>query len=544
MRPTTLLWLLVCSLLFATPVQAGGLTICVVDTSRPMQERWGGQRKWDLLTTYVINVVRNVDVRDQVAVIGFGSDRCEPTLLLAQTDALMAASSIEGRLASVVPGGDRALVGGLESALLLASESRADTIRILAFTSGVDQCRENLRSLTGRASRISGLNLQLFGLDMVSDLALELTEGIGQLGGTFRPFDGPEDFTATIGQVQGPSRAGLQVLINAPPSDSGDVSQMARLEVYAEGGRQPIWTQSVSGSTVIDLPMGKYDVMARFGGESRWRRGLVVSGSNPTVVQFDFAQGVGRIRLELADPMGNPVPGDVVIYERGSDVEIARQRGQAQLALDLPPGSYRAEITVGSEVLEQDFEVGEGDRRTIGLMVEAVLGQALISLNNQDLMPVNGDLYLYHGESGDLLETWTSTSSVRASLPAGDYEITARVGTVEETLTFSIVEGDETLVEFELQVPMGSLYVTLRDSARQSVYGTLRVFDSQGNEIKYYELELFEDSDFSFDLPVGTYSLRATVDGVTRTSSSVQVREDEESEVIIEFPRSDRGLDD
>lgn len=194
--------------------------------------------------------------------------------------------------------------------------------------------------------------------------------------------------------------------------------------------------------------------------------------------------------------------------------------------------------------MEQDFEVGEGDRRTISLMVEAVLGQALISLNNQDLMPVNGDLYLYHGESGDLLETWTSTSSVRASLPAGDYEVTARVGTVEETLTFSIAEGDETLVEFELQVPVGSLYVALRDSARQSVYGTLRVFDSQGNEVKYYELELFEDSDFSFDLPVGTYSLRATVDGVTRTSSSVQVREDEESEVIIEFPRSDRGLDD
>lgn len=525
------------------PTFAAGLTIIVVDTSRPMNERWGGETKWNLVTTYIVNAIRSLPATDEAAIIGFGADRCEPTLLLPKTDALQASASAEGKLLTVAIGGDRALVAGLDSALAMASESGATAIRILAFTSGVDQCRENMRDLLTRASRIQGqLELQVFGLDMVSDQALEIIEGVGALGGTFRPFEGATDFTETITATQAPARPGLQVLVNTPSPDDVDSDARpmeARLEVYAEGGREPIWQQAVAGSTLIELPIGRYDVRCRFGAESRWRRSIIVGGSSPTLIQFDFAQGVGRIRLELADQVGSPMPGEVVIRERDSEQEVARQRGQSSVALDLAPGDYVATITIGSEEYTEEFTVDEGDERTISLTVEAVLGQALISVNNYDAQPINCDLYLYQAESGDLLETWPSTSSIRANLAAGDYEVVARIGTLEETQIFSVQEGDETEVSFTLDLPTGSLFVSLRDTDGASVYGTLRVFDSQGNEVQYYEQELYEDSEFSFSLPVGTYSVRANSDGVSRSASSVVVREDEESEVIIEFPVSD-----
>lgn len=529
----------------ALPVQAGSLTLLVVDSSRTMQERWEGTTKWEQVTAYCATLVRNLRGADEVGLITFGNDRCEPALQVTPSDPALAIPLVESHLTALLPTGDRALVGGIESAMLLASDSRADLVRILVFTSGLDQCRDDLRSLIARARNVRvPLELQIFGLDMRAEAAFELTEVAGAIGGTFRPFEGSQQFTASLPDTRQSSRPGLQVLVNVPRDAMDDEQLAPRLEVYLAGTSTVIWQQTLEGSAFVELTPGIYDVQVRWAGDGRWQRNVRIGGPTASVVQFDFSQGIGKIQLQLQDDLGGALPGAVRIINVETGAEVSNQQGRSTVSLDLPPGTYRAEIRIGTTFTEEEFVVGEGDNRIMPIFIESVLGQALISINNQDLSPVNADIRLYDRETGSLMETWQSTSWIRANLPEGEYEAVIRAGTQEESQIFQVYEGEETEVEFSIQLPLGSIYVRLEDRDGLPVWGILRVFDSQGQEVKYQELELIEDSDFSVQLPVGTYSLRATADGVTKTMSSVTVREDEETEVQFVFGSFGRDDDD
>ncbi|MEO7993847.1 MAG: hypothetical protein ABI743_05570 [bacterium] len=535
-------------LLLALPSTAfaSGLTVILLDTSRAMGERWQGSLKIEQAENQISSIVRGIPSGQKVAVIGFGGDACQPTLLLDTSDAALAITSLDAALGRVKTSGSRGLVGGLDAGLTLAEEARPDQVTFLVYTSGVDQCDESIEDLATRwnASPLT-ISLTGYGLDVTGQPATDLAQGMGGLGGAFQAFGAPTELTTTAPPPQQAAGNGLQLMINLPPAEDADdpdfVVAQARIEVYPAGGNTPIWQQSVTSSTFVDVPLGSYDVSARWNGETRWRRNVTIGGGHPAVVQFDFSQGVGNVNIMIGDFLDTPMPGELTVVNQENEEIVFSDSGQSSYRLSLPPGTYIATATVGEVSNEETFDVDEGDTLTIPIGVDAALGQAMISINNQDSVPVNGEILLYDAESGKLLNTWDATASVIANVASGNYEVVARVGTTEDVQTFTVTDDEQVDVEFILDVPLGSLLVRLFDTNGVSVLGTIQVFDSTGNLVPHYELENFSDSEFTFDLPAGIYSIAASSDSLTRNISGVAVTEGDENEVTIEFPSGTFG---
>lgn len=543
----------------ALPAMADTVTIAVVDTSRAMGELWQGETRWERLSSHLNSIASNQKTTDRFAVIGFGSERCEATLLLDPVQA--AATRLPGVLPGVTSGGDRALVAGIDTAFTMAQESGADNATILVFTSGQDQCGEDVSTLRGKFEQATvPVQLMVYGLEMAADLSMDVTEQVGAVGGTFQTFETSESFHGSLQNFQQQSsQAGLHVLANLPPNVDNDpaLDTQPRLEVYAQGTGNLIWQQTFDRSAFVTLPPGEYDVMVRWGGDSRWNRGIRVTGVKPSVSQFDFASGVGNVSVDVTDFFGTPLKGQVRILDPVTEEEISTQDGQSNYGLTLAPGSYIIEAMVGENLQRETIFVEEGETISVPILLEASMGQALLSINNQDADPINGDFIVYQDGEDEAVETFRSTASVRVSLPAGDYQAVARVGEEEQVQNFTISDGEETEVPFELDVALGSIFVELvEEDNGNAILGSIEVFDEQGSQIPHFELENFMDSEFSFNVPVGIYSIRVESDGIVRTVNGVTVRADEETSVTVEFPEGtfgesgeffddrDRGRDD
>jgi len=67
--------------------------------------------------------------------------------------------------------------------------------------------------------------------------------------------------------------------------------------------------------------------------------------------------------------------------------------------------------------------------------------------------------------------------------------------------------------------------------------GWVKLYDSDGNLYERYDRETIEQPEWSFtDIPVGVYSLEGEVDGIVRTITGVEVRDNEETVVELTFP--------
>jgi len=246
---------------------------------------------------------------------------------------------------------------------------------------------------------------------------------------------------------------------------------------------------------------------------------------------------MGELAIEILDIDNERLKGSLVIMDELDSV-VFEGKGNSYYRVSLPAGFYSAEVTVGDIVEYFDYiEIFDDSITDFIAPISITPGRVEVVVNNLDGVPINASVVI-EDESGTIVGEAEFTSNYKITLPPGNY--TALVTTSngkQETYPFYMPEGDNVSVAVDIDAPMGSVLVYLNNPDGDEVYGYLKVFDERGRAVSHFEWESVEDSQFTFDLPVGMYRIQADSDGVVRTVDNVHVDEFDETVVYITFPK-------
>ena len=135
------------------------------------------------------------------------------------------------------------------------------------------------------------------------------------------------------------------------------------------------------------------------------------------------------------------------------------------------------------------------------------------------------------------MDSAPSTSYLYSRLPPGTYRVVAKFQDIEVEESVYLNSGEQRQIGLEMNVAIGDIFVKLRTESDNDVWGWVKVYDNNGNLIERFSRERIESPDWSItDLPVGIYRIEAEAEGVVRIVSGVEVKENEETEVVITFP--------
>ncbi|HDS30213.1 MAG TPA: VWA domain-containing protein [Firmicutes bacterium] len=443
-------------------------------------------------------------------------------------------SYIRDQLENIIPGGERGLYQGIQDGLddLISVRSRVDKV-LLVITDGGDACDRNFSILAGSYGYRSGdIRVLIYGLELPNSVKTELGDFIGEVGGRLVSFDSTAALSQALAGFAREFENNLVIYLQDSTGQavSGDVIVKDTMTNLVVAEKLNVTEASLS------VPPGSYQVVGRYYGQEVQSDRFSIAINESRSVSITFSVSREPVTVVLRDVYGNALRARLTFYTLSNEPILTTDFGSTHY-ISLPEGSYYAEARVGDSVHNiYGIQVGPGFDEVINLELPVELGVLEIDVNNNEGIPVNAKITVTN-QDGTVVEQTQYASSLYARLPAGTYRVTVDIGSRTYQETAYLYEGDQMQMGFDVDMPVGDLYVKLETETGYDVWGIVKIYDDKGNLLERFYAEDWESPDwFISDLPIGIYRIQAIADNVVRVVSGVEIRANEETEVRVIFP--------
>ncbi|MCX6646629.1 MAG: VWA domain-containing protein [bacterium] len=443
-------------------------------------------------------------------------------------------STIQDYLDSVSPSGTRALAQGVEDGLsdLTTETSGMDRI-LLVLTGGSDDCGRTYDTLISNMSyEQNPPKIVIFATDLSNDESQALGELASQSGGRLTALESTADFAATLFAYSQGFSNNLRVYLvdgigNAVDGDIV-VTNTSNSEIVAE--------MLDIADYSITVPPGTYEVTGRYLGQEMSSDVFTMQPGDSKTISLEFDVYQESFTLTLRDLDGLPFPARAVFLNSLNEPVLTTEVNSVH-RVQLPPDTYTIEITY-SDMVETIYGVRVGPESEPNLEYEMPVEMANLQVEVSNLMgtPLNAEVTIFDNQ-GSVINEAPFTSYLYATVPPGEYRVTAEFEGNQDEETVYIYPGDTLPVALEIDVQLGDIFVMLRTEAGNDIWGWVRLYDSDGNLLERYDTERIESPDWYFrDIPVGIYRIDAEAEDTIRTYDGVEVTADQETEITITFP--------
>jgi hypothetical protein len=443
-------------------------------------------------------------------------------------------SAIQDYLDSVHPAGSRALNQGIEDGLSdLNSETEGTDRILLVMTGGPDDCGRTYDSLQSNMSyEMNPPKIVIFATNLSDDESQALGELASQSGGRLTSLASTADFTSTLLSYSLGFLNNLRVYLVDGTGNAvgGDivVTNTSTNQVVAE-------TLDISEYSVT-VPPGTYEVTGRYLGQEMSSNTFTLQPGDSKTISLEFNVYQEPFTLTLRDLDGLPFPARVVFLNSLNEPVLTTEVDSIH-RVQLPPDTYTIEISY-SDMVETIYgvRIGAGSDETMEYEMPVEMATLQVEVANMLGTPLNADVKIFDNQ-GSVINEAPFTSYLYATVPPGEYRVTAEFDGNQDEETVYIYPGDTLPVALEIDVQLGDIFVMLRTEAGNDIWGWVRLYDSNGNLLERYDTERIESPDWFFtDIPVGVYQIEAEAEGTVRTYGGVEVTAEQETEITITFP--------
>jgi Ca-activated chloride channel family protein len=303
-----------------------------------------------------------------------------------------------------------------------------------------------------------------------------------------------------------------------------------------------IWSAAITGATIAEsssatfetaLDPGAYRLEVRSGLVTATREFEIKGGG---VSPIDVALEAGRLRLNpLLRRGGQPHASARVAIRPDQTSEgqpSAVWLGTAGDVL-LPPGAYRVRASEGRAQVEQRITIQAGETAAVDLATD--MGRiAFSAVPREGNFPLD-DILLRVLEAdpeatGGFREVYRTTSpTADVALPAGTYQLAARIGTTETRERVSLTAGDEVKHTFRLAVGRVTIVPAGTDPTIQASlrFRFVPLDAATGEAIQASDREL------PLVLAAGRYRLDARTGTQTLATQEVEIRSGTEQRLTL-----------
>ncbi len=443
-------------------------------------------------------------------------------------------SQLQDYLASIRPAGSRALYQGIEDSLADLGRSTAGIDRILlVITDGGDDCDRDF-SILARTYSYSpdSPRIVIYGLDLSLKVSEDLSELVAATGGRIADLDSIQDLPTELRLFSEEFQNNLRIHLQDSSGGSvkGDVvvRNYSTNEIVAE--RLDISDLSIT------VPSGTYVVTGRYLGQEAKSDMFTLGESESRTISLEFRVYLETFTLSLRDIFDQALKARVTFINSANEPVYTTDIASVH-RVELPVDIYRIQIRIGDFIHEfGGIQIGPASQDSMEIEIPVELGILEVEVTNIWGFPLNASVKIFD-QDGSLMEEAPFTSYLYAHLPPGTYRVIAQFQNREIEETVNLYSGEQRQLGLELDVALGDLYIMLRTKSGNDAWGWVKVYDSHGNLLERYDRERIESPDWYLtDVPVGIYRIEAESDNVVRTESGVEVKENEETEVMIEFP--------
>jgi len=437
-------------------------------------------------------------------------------------------------LDTVRPSGIRGLYQGIQDSLndFQRSDEGVDAV-VLVITDGGDGCERDM-SVLAREYEFSPNSPQviIYGLDLDQQSRDAIGIVVRATGGRLTNIDDLENLPDLLESFASQFENNLRIYLqdNEGSAVIGDVV----IEDADTGGVVSEVLDVSDYST--NLEPGTYIVKGRFRGSEATSDMIEVTEGGSFTVNLDFDIYVVPFTLALKDMYEQPLKGRVTFFNSSNEPVLTTELDTSH-RVELPPGSYRVQIRLGD--MTYDFSgimIGPGFNPTYDLEVPVALGVLEVEVSNMWGTPLNAKIQIFDSD-GTLMDDAPYSSYLYSKIPPGEYRVTVDFHGTTDEKTVTLISGDEMQVDMNIFVDLGDIFVRLRTESGNDAWGWVKLYDSDGNLYERYDRETIEQPEWSFtDIPVGVYSLEGEVEGIVRTITGVEVKDNEETVVELTFP--------
>lgn len=508
-------------------------TLVILDCSTTMRTEVKGELMIYIAKRELVGFVEKLKSNSIVGIMVFGhtSNRCDDAELIVPFGAPDGAR-VRDALSPITNPGSRGLFQAMKKGMELLSESSENPV-MYVITSGGDQCGDRAYVVQDAYEQYgSKARIVIIGLDVSTRDADSLKDLASLVSGVYKEVPYPQQLNSELAKITQSQHGNLVVYMRGadPEMPQGTLNLFDNRSKLVE-------KLQIDSMHTFNLNPGSYDIELTYKGRNFWERGIEISSDGQKQVEFMLDKAMGEIEFEILDIENERLKGSLVLMDESESV-VFEGKGNSYYRVSLPAGFYSAEVTVGDIVEYFDYiEIFDNSITDFVAPISITPGRVEVVVNNFDGVPINASVVI-EDENGTIVGDAEFTSNYKITLPPGSY--TARVTTSsgkQETHSFYMPEGDNIIVAVDIDAPMGSVLVYLNNPEGDEVFGYLKVFDERGRAVSHFEWESVEDSQFTFDLPVGMYRIQADSGGIVRTVDSVHVDEFDETVVYITFPK-------
>jgi Ca-activated chloride channel family protein len=340
----------------------------------------------------------------------------------------------------------------------------------------------------------------------------------------------PTETVADPGDRRGPSR----VRMTARLGPSGQpITQDVTWRIWPAGSTGATIAESSSPTFETALEPGSYRLEVRSGLVTAERDFEIKSGG---VAPVEVALEAGRLRVAALLRRGGQPHATARITIR-PDQEGEIQPPAIWLGtggeLILPPGAYRVRAGEGRAQVEQRITLRAGQAASIELATDT--GRITFSAGPRDGNFALDDVLLRILEAdpeapGGFREVYRTTSpTADVALPAGTYQLSARIGATETRERVSLTAGDDVRLAFRLPVGRLTIMPTGADPTVQSSlrYRLVSLDGPTGDPIQVTDREL------PLILAAGRYRLDVRMGVQSIATQDVEVRSGADQRLVV-----------
>jgi len=329
---------------------------------------------------------------------------------------------------------------------------------------------------------------------------------------------------------EGPSRIRLSAALTA---DAGPLAIPLDWKIYKADGAGRALIEKSAVDLAAPLPAGTYLVEARLGLVAK-RQELTVKDKGATVAKVDLDAGLVRLKASThkgAEPLQNPLytisspaPAGSPKGARGTALWISRD---AAPDVALQPGTYVVRAEQGLSAIEETVELAEG--KTV--LLDLVLGAGRLELSAVDKdggQPLDGVTFVIDEHDPDAPQGRREVARSAApapyfTLPAGTYQVTARLGASEVRQRIAISGGE--VVQRILVMGLARVSVAATSSGQPVPPRAPVVMRVTTTGPEPREVARATTASAAFQLPAGRYRFETQV-GTVNAHASVEVELD------------------
>lgn len=442
-------------------------------------------------------------------------------------------SVIQDYLDSIHPAGSRALLQGIEDGLGDLAGDEGETRILLVVTGGPDDCGRDFDDLIRILSYESHTpRIVILAANLSNDDSRELGELASETGGRLTNFQSTAEFnTALLAFSMGfDNNLQIHLLDSFGNAVDGDIiiTNTSTNEIVAELLDIPDYS--------VTVPLGSYQVMGRYLGQEIISDVFQIQSGSTETISLEFTVYQEPFTLTLRDLYGMPFRARVTFENSMGDAVVSTELDSIHRVL-LPPDIYTVIIKYGDQQMEiYGVRIGPGQEPTLDYEVPVELATLQVEVSNFLGTPLNAKVEIFDLD-GALVEEAPFTSYLYSTMPPGEYRIVASFEGIQNEETVYIYPGETRQVGLEIDVELGDIFVMLRTESGNDVWGWVKIYDMNGNLLERFDRERIESPDWFFtNIPIGIYKIEAEADNMVRVYNGIEVRPDEETEVLVTFP--------